>query len=86
MFLSSSDIAGYSILKFLLECLESIFRPAFLRRQDRADLRGGAALVLAALQAEGQSRIMQIEHIDRGYVSIERDLKSLGASIRREGT
>ena len=50
------------------------------------DLRGGAALVLAALQAEGQSRIMQIEHIDRGYESIERDLKSLGASIRREGT
>ena len=50
------------------------------------DLRGGAALVLAALQAEGRSRISQVEHIDRGYESIERDLKSLGASIWREST
>lgn len=50
------------------------------------DLRGGAALVLTALQAEGQSRITQIEHIDRGYESIERDLRLLGASIRREDT
>ena len=50
------------------------------------DLRGGAALVVSALQAEGQSRISQVEHIDRGYESIERDLQLLGASIRREGT
>ena len=50
------------------------------------DLRGGAALVLAALQAEGRSRVTNIEHIDRGYESIERDLSLLGASIRREIT
>ena len=48
------------------------------------DLRAGAALVLAGLQAEGLTRISRIEHIDRGYESIERDLSALGARIRRE--
>ena len=43
------------------------------------DLRGGAALVLAALTAEGESRIGQTEHIRRGYENIVRDLNSLGA-------
>ena len=48
------------------------------------DLRGGAALVIAALAAEGESRIGEIHHIDRGYQAIERVLSSLGADIRRE--
>ncbi len=48
------------------------------------DLRAGAALVLAGLQAEGLTRISRVEHIDRGYESIERDLCALGAHIRRE--
>ena len=47
------------------------------------DLRGGAALVLAGLQAEGETRLTLLEHIDRGYESIERDLTSLGARITR---
>ena len=51
------------------------------------DLRGGAALVLAGLQAEGTTRISELEHIDRGYESIERKLALLGAKIgRREET
>lgn len=50
------------------------------------DLRGGAALVIAALGAQGCSRVANIEHIDRGYESIERDLLLLGAEIRREDT
>ena len=50
------------------------------------DLRGGAALVIAALGAQGLSRVGNIEHIDRGYESIERDLSLLGAEIRREDT
>ena len=50
------------------------------------DLRGGAALVLAALGAQGLSRVANTEHIDRGYESIERDLSLLGAEIRREDT
>ena len=48
------------------------------------DLRAGAALVIAGLQADGLTRISRIEHIDRGYESIERDLGMLGAHVRRE--
>lgn len=47
------------------------------------DLRGGAALVIAALKAEGESTISYIEHIDRGYESIENNLALLGADIKR---
>ncbi len=47
------------------------------------DLRGGAALVIAALSAEGRSVITGVEHIDRGYEYIERTLASVGAKIRR---
>lgn len=48
-----------------------------------SDLRGGAALVLAALVAEGTTEISRIYHIDRGYVKLEEKLKALGANIRR---
>ena len=50
------------------------------------DLRGGAALCVAALAAEGETRISEISHIDRGYEDIARDLKSLGAEIQRTKT
>ena len=50
------------------------------------DLRGGAALCVAALAAEGESRIGLIHHIDRGYEDISRDLSTLGAEIRRTET
>jgi len=45
------------------------------------DLRGGAALVIAALVAEGTTEINKIHHILRGYDDIEGNLKSLGANI-----
>ena len=48
------------------------------------DLRGGAALVVAGLAAEGKTRISDIVHIDRGYESIEQAFSALGAQIRRE--
>ncbi len=48
------------------------------------DLRGGAALVLAGLSAEGQTVIDDIRHIDRGYESIEKNFGLIGASIKRE--
>lgn len=48
------------------------------------DLRGGAALVIAALQTEGCTRIGHVEYIERGYEDICRDLRSLGAEIRLE--
>ncbi len=48
------------------------------------DLRGGAALVLAGLVAEGQSRIYDIHHIDRGYEDYVGKLQKLGAKIERK--
>lgn len=48
------------------------------------DLRGGAALLVAALGAKGVSRIGDIYHIDRGYESIETMFTNLGAQVARE--
>lgn len=45
------------------------------------DLRGGAALVVAALQAEEPSAIYEIHHIQRGYEDIARDIRALGGHI-----
>lgn len=47
------------------------------------DLRAGAALVLAALAAEGISEIEDIEYIQRGYEDFEGKLRALGAIIER---
>lgn len=47
------------------------------------DLRASASLVIAAMMAEGESRVDRIYHIDRGYECIEEKLQQLGARIRR---
>lgn len=47
------------------------------------DLRAGATLVLAAVAAKGESVILEIQHLDRGYEGFEDRLNSLGADIRR---
>ncbi|GKU23320.1 UDP-N-acetylglucosamine 1-carboxyvinyltransferase [Clostridium folliculivorans] len=47
------------------------------------DLRAGAALIIAGLAAEGETDITDIYHIDRGYVEIEKKLRSIGAAIER---
>jgi UDP-N-acetylglucosamine 1-carboxyvinyltransferase len=47
------------------------------------DLRGGAALVIAALKAEGESSVSDLSHLDRGYSDFEYKLKQLGAHIKR---
>lgn len=47
------------------------------------DLRGGAAIVVAALAAAGESELLAIEHIDRGYACFEQNLASIGAKIHR---
>ena len=47
------------------------------------DLRGGAALCVAALAAESQTHVSEIGHIDRGYQDIVGDLRDLGADIAR---
>lgn len=47
------------------------------------DLRGGAALVVAALGAEGVSEVLELTHIDRGYADFRDKLKNIGAEIKR---
>ena len=47
------------------------------------DLRGGGALVVAGLGAEGSTVISSLSHIDRGYEKIEEKLRILGADIFR---
>lgn len=48
-----------------------------------SDLRAGAALIIAAICAEGTTEIYNIHHIDRGYEDIEGKFSKLGAKIRR---
>ena len=47
------------------------------------DIRAGAALVIAALVAEGVTEVAEIHHIDRGYVRFEEQLRALGADVVR---
>lgn len=47
------------------------------------DIRAGAALVLAALAARGETHILRAYHVDRGYERLEEKLASLGADIER---
>ncbi len=50
---------------------------------DACDLRSGAALVVAALRAKGDTQIRNVHYIDRGYERLEQDLQALGAEIER---
>ena len=52
-------------------------------RMASPDIRAGVALLIAALSADGKSRIDNIEQIDRGYQHIDERLRRLGAEIRR---
>jgi UDP-N-acetylglucosamine 1-carboxyvinyltransferase len=52
-------------------------------RMTSPDIRAGIALLIAALSADGTSRIENIAQIDRGYENIENRLNALGANIRR---
>ncbi|MBI2420118.1 MAG: UDP-N-acetylglucosamine 1-carboxyvinyltransferase [Ignavibacteriales bacterium] len=47
------------------------------------DLRASASLVLAGLAAEGETEVLRVYHLDRGYESLEKKLSSLGANITR---
>ena len=47
------------------------------------DIRCGAALILAALVAEGTTEIRDIYHVDRGYENVEAKLRNLGVRIQR---
>ena len=52
-------------------------------RMSSPDIRAGIAMLIAAMSADGTSRISNIEQIDRGYENIEGRLNALGAKIRR---
>ena len=52
-------------------------------RAQATDLRAGAALILVALAAQGESEITGLHHIDRGYVDIADKLRAVGANIER---
>ena len=52
-------------------------------RMSSPDIRAGIALLIAALSAEGTSRIANIAQIDRGYENIEQRLNAIGAKIER---
>jgi UDP-N-acetylglucosamine 1-carboxyvinyltransferase len=51
---------------------------------EATDIRAGAGLVLAGLVADGETTIHSVDHIDRGYVNLEKQLQLLGADILRE--
>lgn len=57
--------------------------PLRARRMSSPDIRAGIALLIAALSADGTSRIDNIEQIDRGYEDIDLRLNALGANIKR---
>jgi UDP-N-acetylglucosamine 1-carboxyvinyltransferase len=50
------------------------------------DIRGGAALVIAALSAEGTTELANVFHLDRGYEDLELKLRALGATLERVST
>ena len=52
---------------------------AMLRAED---LRGAAALITAGLLAEGESEVLGLSHLARGYENLEQNLKNLGAAIK----
>jgi UDP-N-acetylglucosamine 1-carboxyvinyltransferase len=53
------------------------------RPLDSRDLRSGMALIAAALAAEGQSRLLPLETVERGYAQLVERLRSLGANVAR---
>jgi UDP-N-acetylglucosamine 1-carboxyvinyltransferase len=53
------------------------------QRMESPDIRAGMAMLLAALCAEGRSRIGAVHQIDKGYERIDERLRALGASIER---
>jgi len=57
--------------------------PLYSTKISIPDIRAGATLTLAALTAKGTTTLTNIEHIDRGYESLDIRLRSLGAKIKR---
>ena len=54
-----------------------------IQRGLATDLRAGAALIIAALAAEGKTEITELQHIDRGYEDLIQKFQTIGADIVR---
>lgn len=76
-------LGGHIIIKDRTIFLDGVY-PLIGAAVEASDLRGGAALVVAGLAAQGETQITKTIHINRGYEDICRDLHSLGADIRWE--
>jgi UDP-N-acetylglucosamine 1-carboxyvinyltransferase len=50
---------------------------------EASDIRAGAALVIAGLVADGETTVMAVEHVDRGYADMDAALRGLGAEVTR---
>ena len=90
----------YALRLFALEQLSSMRADLFLcdphriivsgptklrgRHLDSRDLRSGMALIAAALAADGESRVMALETVERGYAALVERLTSIGAHVQRE--
>ncbi|MGL4973206.1 MAG: UDP-N-acetylglucosamine 1-carboxyvinyltransferase, partial [Culicoidibacterales bacterium] len=55
-------------------------------RVKSTDLRSAAGLILAGLTASGQTRVEQLQHLDRGYVDFVGKLQKLGAKVSRHSS
>jgi UDP-N-acetylglucosamine 1-carboxyvinyltransferase len=91
----------YELRLFALEQLSSMRADLFLcdphriivtgptklrgRILDSRDIRSGMALIAAALAADGESRVLQIETVERGYANLVERLTALGADVQRAG-
>ena len=49
------------------------------------DLRASMSLVLAGLAAEGETQVLRVYHLDRGYERLEEKLSAVGADVERDG-
>jgi UDP-N-acetylglucosamine 1-carboxyvinyltransferase len=76
----------YELRLFALEQLSAMRADLFLCDPHRIIVSGrtGMALIAAALAAEGESRILPVETVERGYASLVERLASLGAEVARE--
>ena len=74
-----SNCSKFSNNNFVLNH-QSKFKPTTMTSPD---IRAGVSLLLAALAADGESTIHNVEQIDRGYQNIDKRLNAIGAQITR---
>jgi UDP-N-acetylglucosamine 1-carboxyvinyltransferase len=74
---------GAEIRKQFNTCIVTGVKKVYGAPVAATDLRAGAGLILMGLAAEGETEVLKIQHVDRGYDRLEHKLSSLGANIRR---